>query len=821
MAVATAALIAASLPFAVRAQEQPEPEEDGPGRGVARISLINGDVSVRRGDTGENVAAAMNSPVVVEDRVLTGVNSRAEVQFDASNYLRLSNEAEIRLSELENGRYQIQLARGLISFNVLRDNEADVEIATPVVSIRPSKKGSFSVVVRPDGTTEITVRQGEVEIFTPQGSERLKSGRSMVARGTQGNPEVQVVAASGRDEWDDWNDRRNKDLDRAQASTYQYVDRDVYGAEDLDGQGDWVDSAPYGRVWAPRVADDWAPYRNGRWSWVDWYGWTWVSYDSWGWAPYHYGRWFQNNNRWCWWPGGMGGHHYWRPGLVAFVGWGGGGIGVGFGHVGWIPLAPYERYHPWYGNRYYNGYRNGGHNNVNIVNNFNINNSYRNSRVRNGITGMNGSDFGSGRGRHEGFNSRDIGQASLVRGQVPFAPTRDSARFSNRESRVTRASNENERFYSRRTPAAVNRVSFDDQRRGMEQVSRRTFGESATGGTRGTEATGGGRQSDGFVRGGESGNRSSGADTGGRGASADNTNSGWRRFGDSSGRSSQAQRGAGGNEVRGASDNGGRGATAPQGSADNFSQRNESNSSGQSNGWRRLGSSEGRSTDSRQTDGRSYGGRSSDDRSSRGSDIGSRSAEPSGRSSTSDSNANGWRRFGDPGSSPSQRGSSGDRGSQIDRSSQGSSNQGSYSRGSDSQGSSGRSADTYGGRSVDRGSSRNESRSASPRISAPIVRERSNENYTSRSGGDFGGRSSGRSEQRAEPRSSPRSSGGGFGGRSSGASPSFSGGGGRSSGGNSSGSFSGGRSSGGNSGRSSSGGGGGRSSGGGHGGRGK
>ncbi len=43
-----------------------------------------------------------------------------------------------------------------------------------------------------------------------------------------------------------------------------------------------------------RVAVGWAPYRYGRWTWVDWYGWTWVSYDSWGWAPYHYGRWYHH-----------------------------------------------------------------------------------------------------------------------------------------------------------------------------------------------------------------------------------------------------------------------------------------------------------------------------------------------------------------------------------------------------------------------------------------------------------------------------------------------------------------------------------------------
>ena len=853
LAVAAAALIAASIPFPALAQD----DEDGPGRGVARISLINGDVSVRRGDTGEFVAAAINSPVVVQDRVVTGPNSRAEVQFDYSNYVRLAGDAEIRLSELEYRRYQIQVARGLVTFNVLRDSDTDVEIATPAISIRPSKRGIYRILVRPDDTTEVTVRRGEVEVFTPQGSERLKSGRTMMARGSQSNPEVQVISANREDAWDEWNENRNRDLERAQSSSYQYVNRDIYGAEDLYGQGDWIDSAPYGRVWAPRVAVGWAPYRYGRWVWVDWYGWTWVSYDSWGWAPYHYGRWFQYNNRWCWWPGG-GGRHYWRPGLVAFVGWGGGGIGIGFGRVGWIPLAPYERYNPWYGHRYYNGYRNGGRidNSVTIVNNINIHNTYRNSRVNNGITGINGSDFGSGRGRHEAFNSRDIGQASLVRGQVPIAPGRESVRFSDRDSRITRSGNDNERFYSRRSPAAVDRVSFEDQRRGMEQVSRRTFGESADRGTRGVDAgdrrggggnesvVRGGRQPENAVRGGESGNRSDSVESSGRVASSDSANSGWRRFGDSSGRSAETVRGADRNQSRGTPDAGR--------SVEGFSRRNESNSSGQSDGWRRLGSSDGRSAEGRQSEGRVGGGRSAIEGSPRSSDIGSRQSEPSGRSGSNDSGGNGWRRFGDPGSNPSQRGrmdrgassdssAPSDRGSRIDRSNEGSSM---------------RNSDSFGGRSMDRGSSRSEPRSESPRISPPIVRERSNENFGGRSGGDFGSRGSGRSEQRSEPRYaprnsggdfggdfgnrgggggrieqrseprySPRNSGGDFGGRSSGGSPSFGGGGGRSSGGGGGPAFSGGgggsSGGGGNSPRSNGGGGGGGGrSGGGGGGRG-
>src|ERR1039458_8043984 len=58
-------------------------------RGVARISLINGDATVRRGDSGEWVAGVINAPLLTGDRIATGTNSRSEVEFDSSNVLRI------------------------------------------------------------------------------------------------------------------------------------------------------------------------------------------------------------------------------------------------------------------------------------------------------------------------------------------------------------------------------------------------------------------------------------------------------------------------------------------------------------------------------------------------------------------------------------------------------------------------------------------------------------------------------------------------------------------------------------------------------------
>ena len=146
------------------------------------------------------------------------------------------------------------------------------------------------------------------------------------------------------------------------------------------------------------MAADWAPYRTVRWTWLDWYGWSWVSYDPWGWAPYHYGRWYRGNAGWCWYPGGMGGRHYWSPGA--------GGLGrvwrrwrlrrrsrvrrrLGPRRLG--AAGPDRAVLPLVGTRLLRRLSHGGYgdNNVTIVNNVNITNVYRNARVNNGVTAVN------------------------------------------------------------------------------------------------------------------------------------------------------------------------------------------------------------------------------------------------------------------------------------------------------------------------------------------------------------------------------------------------------------------------------------------------
>jgi len=458
----------------LHAQETAPMQDTGaPERGVARISIVGGEVSVRRGDSGDWVAAVINAPLMVEDRVSTGTGSRAEVQFDSANLVRIGANAEIRLAELGYNHYHLQVAHGTVSFRVLRESQAKVEIDTPTVSVRPSHIGAYRIYAQADGQTEITVRLGSVEVVTPKGTQQLQAGQTMLTRGDPADPEFRIVPAIALDEWDRWNEQRDREM--LSSPSYSNVPQDMYGAEDLDNHGEWVNEPSYGQVWSPEVGPDWAPYQNGRWVWEDYYGWTWVSYDPWGWAPFHYGRWFFSGlYGWCWYPGGFG-RHYWSPAMVAFFGFGPGlGVGFGFGNIGWVALAPFEPIYAWWGHGFYAGFRNPGFFNRGVnVTNANVSNIYRNARVANGISAVSATDFRQGRfsaiSRTTGAQIREAG---LVRGQLPVAPSAANLRYSNRAVAGIPRSSDNVRFFGRTASAPVQRVPFAEQQRAMQQFSR-------------------------------------------------------------------------------------------------------------------------------------------------------------------------------------------------------------------------------------------------------------------------------------------------------------------------------------------------------------
>jgi hypothetical protein len=334
---------------------------DPPNR-VARISVIQGNVSLEPNGVNDFSQAEINYPLTSGDRVYVDNTSLGELQT-AGLAVRLGNGADVTLSSLTDNIAQFGLAQGsvrvrtrsLASFN---GSQATVEVDTPNGAILVDQPGDVRVDSYPqDDTTVVTVSSGAVEVTGQNLDQQLGPNQSLRLSGS--NPvyaeQVQLLPPDGLDQFDQQREQR-----RERSYAYRYVSPEMIGAADLDDYGDWQqanqDNQGYGAVWYPRdVPSGWTPYSNGHWAWVAPWGWTWVEAEPWGFAPFHYGRWANFGGRWGWVPGppasAFGGEirPIYSPALVAFVGGGGGGLSVAIGAIAaWFPLGPREVYQPWY-----------------------------------------------------------------------------------------------------------------------------------------------------------------------------------------------------------------------------------------------------------------------------------------------------------------------------------------------------------------------------------------------------------------------------------------------------------------------------------------
>src|SRR5579871_735315 len=82
-------------------------KSEGPAPNVARLSLICGDVTTQRGDTGDWSVTTVNSPVMVGDQIATGEQSRTEIQLDYANILRLAARSQVKIADLSHNRIQV------------------------------------------------------------------------------------------------------------------------------------------------------------------------------------------------------------------------------------------------------------------------------------------------------------------------------------------------------------------------------------------------------------------------------------------------------------------------------------------------------------------------------------------------------------------------------------------------------------------------------------------------------------------------------------------------------------------------------------------
>ena len=319
---------------------------DPPAR-VGRISVIQGEVYFRNAASGESGPAEVNWPLTSQNVITTEPGARAELRV-GSTAVRVGPDSELDVVQLDDMHFKLFLAYGTANVRVKsRDMVKDFELQTPqgrILLNEPSR-----IRVDAERGTLVSVWSGTIRFESPESNLAVRAGKRVEF--INGDIRMSEIGANPpADEFDAWALARDQRDD--QSMSVRYLSPEATGYEELDQYGNWQDTSEYGAVWYPRsVPVDWAPYRAGRWTWVEPWGWTWVDSTPWGYAPSHYGRWVLLRNRWCWAPGTLTPRPVWAPALVGWVGGPNWSVSFSSGSapaVGWFPLAPREMYVPSY-----------------------------------------------------------------------------------------------------------------------------------------------------------------------------------------------------------------------------------------------------------------------------------------------------------------------------------------------------------------------------------------------------------------------------------------------------------------------------------------
>lgn len=345
LAAISALVLVLAFTGAVFAQDG---QADPPGR-AARLAVAEGSVTLQPAgmDAGQGaqastdwVAAEVNRPLTIDDRLWVDAGSRAEIDAGTA-VIRLGAATGFSFVNLDDRAVQMRLAAGTAIIHVRQLlEEQTYEIDTPNLAVTLRRPGTYRIEVNRAGdTTTVKVVDGDALAANATQNFPVARGQEAIFTGFD-QLTCRYVSPGQADALEVWSMQR--DATYQDSDSRRYVAEDIPGAQDLDSYGEWEDTPEYGYVWTPSdVAADWAPYSTGTWTWVAPWGWTWVDGAIWGYAPFHYGRWANWRGRWRWVPGPHQGRACYAPALVA---WAGGEPGV----AAWFALGPREPYIPSY-----------------------------------------------------------------------------------------------------------------------------------------------------------------------------------------------------------------------------------------------------------------------------------------------------------------------------------------------------------------------------------------------------------------------------------------------------------------------------------------
>ena len=329
---------------------------------VGRIGHVEGDI-YRYMDVGnEWVQTFVDSPAGTGDILSTGAGSRAEINFPNQLVVRLAENGEVEIINLEEDIGEFYLVAGLARFynnsstgtlkirtnrgvaNLPAGSIADLQADATSIQIWSVRGGATFLAMASDSRTEtLEVIDQSTSLTIYRNS--VTAGIGPIDRG-----------------WHNWCAERENVWHERQLVRSEYMPEPLQEyAYVLQPHGRWrrvYSRGYYYWAWKPhRVAAGWAPYTSGYW--YDWRGdRVWVDHNPWGWVTHHHGQWMHVHGSWMWTPYvhvastpgvtvtsfsivfGPRYRPHWHPGRVRWITYN--------DYVGWLPLAPWETY---YGHR--------------------------------------------------------------------------------------------------------------------------------------------------------------------------------------------------------------------------------------------------------------------------------------------------------------------------------------------------------------------------------------------------------------------------------------------------------------------------------------
>ena len=143
-------------------QARADEEKDPPTR-VARISYVDGSVSLQPGGQGDWSSAARNRPMTIGDKIWVDKDSRAELQTGQAAF-HIGSMTALSFLNLNEGITQVRLAEGSLNFRVRELRQGDVyEVDAPNLAFTVRQAGAFRIDVNENGdSTRVTVLRGEI-----------------------------------------------------------------------------------------------------------------------------------------------------------------------------------------------------------------------------------------------------------------------------------------------------------------------------------------------------------------------------------------------------------------------------------------------------------------------------------------------------------------------------------------------------------------------------------------------------------------------------------------------------------------------------------